>query len=181
LEPSDDRERWLVVAAAVLIVGAFFAGRYSNPTSTVERVRVQLVEKQVVVVQEKVRVETVTVEKTTHQLRVVEREVVKPDGSIERTRETQAAAHTDARVTTDESLDRQGSSVVEKSGSTDSARAVTYALPRWRVGVTAGVAPFEAWRPVYGGEAGLRVVGPFWVGVGADSGGVLRASVAIEF
>lgn len=163
-------------------VGGFAVGRINRePTRVEEKVRVEYVEKQVVVVQEKVRVETVTVEKVTHQLKVVEREVSHPDGTTEKTRTEESVAVSDSASSSAAASDTQASSSSSISGKADTSKISTVDLPRWRVGVLVGVAPLQAWVPIYGGEGGYRVGGPFWVGVQLRSDLTITAGLAAQF
>jgi len=139
-----------------------------------ERLKTVEVEKQVVVVQEKVRVEVVKVKDT----QVVERwhrektEEKKPDGTVT-TKEVEdknvdSVVHEKENSTEVKVVEVEKQVVVEKEVFKD--RIVTPVPASWHLGVLGGITPqftptpgVNSW--LVGAEVEHRVAGPFWGGV----------------
>jgi len=165
----------LLVAA---IAGALVFFFKPDVVKTVERVQIVQVEKQVVVVQEKVRVEVVRVKDTQVAERIHK----------ERTEEKR----TDGTVIVKETEDHNIDSVVKEHENTIQVKVVevtkevvverivlkektvTPVLPNWHLGILAGVAPrldSPAETPVMVGlEVERRILGPLFVGGWAMGG-----------
>lgn len=150
------------VAGAAL---AFAVGRWTDPVQVEERT-VEVVRHAVVTV---TRVRTETVKAV--QVRVVEREVRTPDGTVTVDRTTDS--RTDERVTTD-----SGTTVAEKTDARREA-TVTPRLPDWRVSGMVGT----GWplAPIYGAHVERRILGPVTVGGWGLSSGVVGLSIGVEF
>lgn len=174
----------VVPLLAILIVGIGI-GWYVKPdvVRVEEKIKTVEVEKQVVVAQEKVRVEVVHVKDT----QVVERwhrektEEKKPDGT----------------VLTKEIEDRNIDSIVKEKENSTEVKVVTVekqvvvekkvevekkiepVLPNWHVGILAGAAPrFDnpAQTPIMlGVEGERRIVGPVWLGAWVMAGTPVQA------
>lgn len=160
----------LGVVAIALLAGVAI-GWFMKPTQVEEKIKTVEVEKQVVVVQEKVRVEVVHVKDT----QVVERwhrektEETKPDGTkIAREVEDR---NIDTLVKEKENSTQVQVVTVEKQVVVEKETLVEKRpiLPNWHVGILAGVAPrFDV--PVetpllLGLEVERRIAGPFFAGV----------------
>ncbi len=171
------KEHWKGSLFVVLPVVAFCLGRYTTPQveKIVERVRIEQVEKQVVVEHETVRVEVVKVKDT----QVVER------WHREKT-ETKAP---DGTVVTKEVEDKNIDTVVHDKENNTEVKVVTVEKQvvviqekftekiidnkrNFRVNALVGISPqitpvpmISSW--AVGGEVDVRVLGPVWTGVWA--------------
>lgn len=160
------RRLTMVGAALALLAGTFAAGRYSRPARVEERIVTQEVVRwrERVVVQErevKVRDERRSGRRTTRVLRL-------PDGTV--SRET-----VDERVSTTSSVSKTNSDSTSTSAaaadrSSESVRVVTTPVPRWGVGMLAGV-DLRLRRPWAGAYVTREFLGPLTIGVfGANNG-----------
>jgi hypothetical protein len=184
--------------AAALLVG-YGAGRYAAPVKTVERVKVEVVEKQVVVTQVKVEKEYVAVADRNADTRVNREvvEVVKPDG----TKTTTTKETTDTKETSRESVASTSTTTSTKVEAKESTkveeRAVRVArgLPTWTLGVDAGVVlpalvgdsrparlvpGLPRWAEV-GISLDRRLFGPVKAGVRVGSMGSVGVALKVEF
>jgi hypothetical protein len=174
--------KMIAIAASIVAagVGGFIAGRYLTAP--------------------KVRVETRTEEKLVYQDRIVERRVeVKGETKVELRVVTRTIwAFPDAGTITQE-REVTGSKDVLAEASVDSRAEVktrqeekttvaisTPMLPDWRVAVLAGASLRPPVLPVAGPlvlgmEVDRRILGPFWLGLWANTGGAGGVSVAGEF
>lgn len=158
----------LALGGAVLALGGFAVGRFGGSPRVEERVeyrdRVEYRERVV----EK-RVEGPVREKT------VTREVPGPQGP------ERIVIHEVERgpTTTETKTEGQGSS--ETAGKSQLVKAPA---PRWMLGVSADARLSEVLKapaPVLGGEVKYRVAGPFWLGVGGNARGDVRATLSVSF
>lgn len=186
------KDKWpYLVVFVVALLGGSALGWFLKPdvVRIEERLKTVEVEKQVVVVQEKVRVEVVKVK----DVQVVERwhrektEERKPDGT----------------VLTKEIEDRNIDSVLKEKENTTEVKVVEVVkevvvekqveklvkiepvLPNWHVGVLGGTELLTP-VPVFGIHAERRIAGPFWGGVWGDvntqfNRGQVGLKVSIEF
>lgn len=160
----------VAVAGVAALAGAFLLGRYTGPTKTFTKTEVQVVEKEVV------RIETQYVErivKAKAVARDVHRETTTttaPDG----TRVVKTVV--DDKTKTNESSSREAltssSSQVEldKSMTTTNVKVVEAARPDWHLGLQlgAGLALPATPQVAIDVSAERRIVGPFWLGLGAQ-------------
>ena len=187
---------WKKILFVVLPIVAFLAGRFAGPSAPeriVEKVRIQEVVKEVVVVQEKVRIEIVKVKDT----QVVERwhrektETKSPDGTVV-TKEVEDK-NIDTLVTEKENnvevkiVEVEKQVVVERQVVTEK---IIDNQKRFKVGLLVGAHPDILPVPqinsyAVGGEVGVRLLGPVWAGVwavGTTKGQALGGlSLGVEF
>lgn len=183
------------VVAIVLFVAGVAAGWYAKPDVVKTEVKVQVVEvmKEVVVVQEKVRVEVVRVKDT----QVVERwrrektETQSPDGTVTKNEVEEKNIETVVKekentvevkvVQVEKEVVVEREKIIEKR--------VDVALAQWHLGVMGGATPqflptpgLNSWS--LGGHVERRIVGPLFLGVwgmGSNTGlGTVGISVAGE-
>ena len=181
----------IILAVAGLTGAGFLVGRLTKPEVVTEKTKIEYVEKQIVVTQEKIRVEIGKVKDT----QVVERwhrektEETKPDGTI----------------TVKEVEDRNIDSIVREQQNSTEVKIVevtkevvvkelvetskTPTLAQWRIGGVAGIHPRllppSVISYVYGAEIERRLIGPIWGGVWgqANTGGygVIGIKASLEF
>jgi hypothetical protein len=173
---------WLAVVAGVAVLAAAL-GRYSAPvhTETVERVKVVEVEKQVVAIQERVRVERVEVESAARQVHRQETTTRAPDGTVTRQRTVDENTEQHRASSTAGAVDSSTHVETTHSASTEGERRQVVDVPRadWRVGVLAGVD--TGLRPTWGALVERRLLGPVSLGawaLGIGAGGVV---LTLEF
>jgi len=180
----------------VLPVLAFFLGKFTTPPAperVVERVRIQEVEKQVVVIQEKVKIEIVRVVDT----QVVERwhrektETKTPDGAV--TIKEIEDKNIDTMVHDRETINEIKVVEVEKQVVVFQDRTTEKVIDnqkRFRVSLLAGINPSILPIPridsyLLGGEVSVRTIGPVWVGawgLGNTNGSAqFGVSAGVEF
>lgn len=179
---------WICLLGALLLGGAYLAGRYTTPTKVVEKTveKIQYkdrivtkteIQKVYVQVQDKDRHKETTTVKTpdgTTTTRVVEDEKTK----VTTKDKEQEIKYVDRIQTVDR--------IVEKE------KIVTMAKPNWRMGILAGVdvmtalgrttQPIPQLGPVtLGLQAERRIVGPFFLGVWGLTSGQVGLNAAIEW
>lgn len=107
---------------------------------------------------------TVEVEKAVvrNDIVTVVKEVVKPDGTKEI-----------VSTTTDKSVERKDSTVV---------KAVAAPQPQWHISASASVQPSSgSYQPVYGLQVERSILGPFSIGVHADTNKQIGLVIGYEF
>ena len=185
--------RWLLpVTVLLLILGAFGAGRLSAPSKVVEVEKIveKVVEK--VVVQEKVVEKIVYKEAKREKTRTETTTTKSPDGT-ETTRTTEETeTHTDTHVDSDKTnekiviVEKEVEKIVEKEKLIESKK------PGWRIGAGVGVSVPSLLGHQQLGVPGLqgaviqveadrRVVGPFWMGVFANTQGTVGLTLSGSF
>ena len=182
---------WVYVGVALVVSHglAYGWGRYLTPANTVviEKVRVETVEKQVVVVQERVRVEKVVVESETQKIHREESTTVHPNGLTE-THKTE-----DIGIATvinshdiqyvDRVVEKETVKTVEKV--VEKEKIVEAQKPQWRAGPMVGYDLGRWSQPglalSYGAMVERRVLGPVSIGVWGLSSAVAGVTATIEF
>lgn len=173
------KTHWKPILLVVGIIIAFFVGKYSTATKTVEVEKTvykdRVVEK-VVEVEKKVEVEGKT--KVIYRTKVVTKEGETRIVEVEK-EETKKETKTDTDTKTDK--DSTKDVVIEKS------KVVEQARPQWKVGALVGY----DWKPVpsvdfgrglsLGVHAERRIAGPVWIGVWGLHTGSAGVSVSVEF
>lgn len=166
---------YAVVALVFAVLGA--AGGWALKPDVVrveERVRVQEVEKQVVVTKESVRVEVVRVKDQQLQERYRKQEVISSDGTVTRTEERNidVAVHETNNKTEVKVVEVEKKVFVDRV--VDRMIKVEPVLPNWNVGVLVGAAPRLDNLPstpiMLGVVAERRLAGPVWAGLWAMGG-----------
>lgn len=173
----------LTAAALILLFAGYVGGRYTTPTKIVEK------EKRVEVVKE-IRAKTSEIasasiargsessrQLVTYRTRYIQR----PDGTVESSTEAESRAE-DAKardVSVSASERKAEIRYVDRLVTVEKIKEVEAARPRWSIGAFGGLDMGA--RQVYGGRAEVRVLGPLWVGVQADSRGAGMISARVEF
>jgi hypothetical protein len=181
-----------VVLSVVLFMGGSALGWYLKPEKVriEEKIRVEQVEKQVVVVQEKVRVEVVKVKDSQTAERYRKETVHSPDGTVRQTEERNIDTVVKEKENTVEVkvVEVEKQVVVEKQ--VEKLMKVDPVLPNWQVSLIGGV-ELPTPMPVVGVAVDRRIAGPFWVGVAAETTiqpepfqpvrGQIKARLGIQF
>jgi hypothetical protein len=136
-----------VLVAIGLPVGGYFAGKYSQPAKVVVKTEVKEVVKEVV----------------KKDVVIVEREIIRPDGTVER-----------ERIEIDRSQYEREQKKDEVSKTETTKRA------NYRAAAIVG-ADFRSLQPVYGASIDARVFGPVSVGAWGMTNGTAGITVGIEF
>jgi hypothetical protein len=179
---------------AFLLVGVG-VGWKMKPTQVerVETVKVQVVEKEVVVIQEKVRVEIVKVKdsQTIERIHKEEKTVTSPDGTVVATKtedhNIDSIIHEKENSTEVKVVEVEKQVVVVKTETKEVK--ITPVLAQWHIGILGGVdpslVPFKTNGYLVGGEVERRIVGPIWGGIwgmGSTEGrGMGGIKVSLEF
>jgi hypothetical protein len=181
-----DKWPYLVVFVVALLGGSALGwGLKPDVVRIEEHLKTVEVEKQVVVVQEKVRVEIVKVKDTQVVERFRREKTVSPDGTMHEVEERNIEAvvkETENNVRVEVvKVDKEV--VVERQ--VDRIIKVEPVLPNWHIGVLGGTELLTP-VPVFGIAAERRIAGPFWGGVWGDvntqfNRGQVGLKVSIEF
>jgi hypothetical protein len=161
--------KYKIIAAVVVVTGAFATGRWAAPTKVVTVTQTVEVEKK----HEDVAVDT---NKNVHK-ETKTTEVVKPDGTKETTtdvtEDTKAISHEGDKTDTDSSR----TEVSSKEVTRDSSKVTISVLGGAKVfGGSEGLNP-----PVYGGSISKPIFGPATVGIWGLSNGTVGCSVGLTF
>jgi hypothetical protein len=188
--------KWLIGAGVLVAthVVAFAFGRYLVPEKVVvqEQVKLVEVEKQVVVAQEKVRVEKVYIQEESKRIHREEHTVAHPNGMVE-TRKTEDI-NVDKVVKENgiQYVDREIIKEVEKRVDVEKVvekRVEVQVRPDWKVTPMVGLdVPRVIQNPVaaqsaivFGGQVERRILGPISAGAWGLSNGNAGVSVTVEF
>lgn len=166
-------------AAALALIVAFAAGRFTAAkpdVKTVEHVVAQKVE---------VKAEQKVEQKDTHtaQTVIVYRDrVVHTDGTVENKSQTVTTTGTDTHVTEHDAT----TDTTHAATTSDRNQTVSSYRPEWHVGVLAGFEPLHmspqlAGPFALGAQVERRVLGPIWLGAWGMSSGMAGVSVSVEF
>lgn len=176
-----------VIIGSALFLGAV-AGRYASPAKVVvqEKVKTVEVEKQVVVVQEHVKVERVEVATESRHVRRQETTTRAPDGTTTTVKtEEEATDKSTTAVVVAEAKKDTFAETSKREATESKSKTVTESRPQWKASALAGVdlatALHGELRPIYGGALERRVLGPFSAGVWALSNGTAGLSMSIQF
>jgi len=156
---------YLVVGLVALLSGAAIGWALKPDVVRVEeRVKTVEVEKQVVVVQESVRVEVVKVKDTQVVERWHREKTQSPDGTIKEVEDKNidTLVHEKENNVEVKVVEVEKQVVVEKTLT--KTIKIDPVLPNWHIGVTGGV-QIPVILPVVGVEVERRIAGPFWLGV----------------
>lgn len=164
-------------AVLLLLVGAFFAGRFAAPlkVETIDTVSVKFQDRIVEKVVEKV------VEKTTKgEVQYIDRVTTKAGEIRERIVIKTVEV---ARATTDRAAERTEDKAV---ASSEEHRQTVTSRPDWRVGLVVGAQWPKPLLPIYGplilGAYGeRRIIGGFSLGLWLNTGGAAGVSASMEF
>lgn len=141
---------YVKIAIGVLVAAGlgYAFGRYAQPA------RVEI--KKEIEVREK--------EKTTHDTIVTEKEIHRPDGTIEKEKKTE-----------DKTTNSSSTDTKEKT-----SKVVVSEKPQWKAGVLAGY-DLIGIKPVYGAQVEKRILGPISAGVWGTTQSTVGASLSLEF
>lgn len=161
IDAPDKRQAVAALGVLAVVVGAFFAGRFSGPAKVVEIEK--LVEKRIEVAG-----------KTVTETKVIYRDkVIKTDGTIIERSEERIGSLTEehSKTVTDKAVERA---------------VTTENRPGWRFGVLVGAQGPAPWLTVAGPlvlgvHAERRIVGGLSLGLWATTGGAGGGSVSLEF
>ena len=183
-----------VLAVVLLFGGGMAVGRYSTPTRVEEKVRVEKVEveKQVVAVQETVRVEKVYLASESQRIHREEHTVEHPNGLKETHKSEDINTEKVVKEHAIQYVDREVVKYVEHTRveTKEVEKIVEADRPDWRANLmVATVVPIfelESSAPyidplLFGGEVQRRVIGPVWAGGFALSNGTVGLSVGAEW
>lgn len=161
------RKPFVVAGIIVAALAIFSAGRYSAPRPKIEKS-----------VEYKERV--------VWKDRDVEKRVEGPVRVVVKTR--QIPGPQGPTIETIRTVERGPVSVVKQHDGQalsetqlQAKLTITPQGPRLLIGPTVGASIRDPFVPVYGGLAAWRFGGPFWLIAAADSGGSVRAGLAIQF
>lgn len=180
---------WRKLAVCLAVALAYAFGRHGVPERVVvtEHVQVQTVEKQVVVVQERVRVERVEVAQAARAIHREQTTTRQPNGAVQ-TRvvedERAEASRGSVEIAKADTQARAESTRTEKEDA-QAIRTVETARPAWRVHALVGVRLSDVLggkvAPAYGAALERRVLGPLSVGAWGLSNGSAGLSASLEF
>ncbi len=168
------KSRWWAILLAVLALGGSFAvGRFTVQATVVEKEKTVTVEVEKIVTLEKIvekKIYVMVEVKDTHKETV---ETKLPDGTVitktvEDTKTETQASSTETKVADKTTVDTSSGTTVEDKSKTTVAKA------EWRLRVDAGAgARFGAGQLtpilILGIGAERRVIGPFWMGIWAQT------------
>jgi hypothetical protein len=178
--------RTLAVATVALLIGAALPPWHRSAKVVVqEKVRTVEVEKQVVVVQERVKVERVEVATEARRVRRQETTTRAPDGTTTTVKtEEEATDKSTTAVVVAEAKKDTFAETSKREATESKSRTVTESRTQWKASALAGVDLATALRgelrPVYGGALERRVLGPFSAGAWALSNGTAGLSMSIR-
>lgn len=169
-----------VAIAFIAFVGGGAVGWAIKPDQVriEEKVRMVEVEKQVVVTQEKVRVEVVKVKDTQTVERYRKEKTTSPDGTIREVEERNIDAVSKETVNNTEVKVVEVEKKVEVEKQVDRVVKIDPVLAQWRAGLMVGASlqvDNIAKSPIMVGvEAERRIAGPVWIGVWAMAGSTVQ-------
>ena len=169
-----------VLAIVVALAAGFTAGRFFVRPQVEIRTETKTEWRDREVVKEvKVKGETVYVDRVVYRTIDTRKE---PNGTM--TTHTVERSDTDTHRQTTETSARDA--VTERQGQASTVQVVTPVLPQWRAAVLAGASLKSPLLPVAGPlvlglEVDRRIVGPFWLGVWAQTQGSAGVSLSAEF
>lgn len=177
---------YVAVAVVFLLGGAGLGwGLKPDVVKIEERLKTVEVEKQVVVVQEKVKIEVVKVKDTQVVERYRREKTQSPDGTVREVEERNIDSVVKEKETAVEVkvVEVEKQVVVEKE--VERLVKIDPVLKDWHVGVLGGTELLVP-VPVFGVEVERRIAGPFWLGVWGNANtqfnrGQVGLKVAIEF
>lgn len=177
-------KKWGIVGVVCLVLCAvsYGFGRYGAPDKVVEREKVRIekveVEKQVVVVQEKIKVERIYLAETSKRIHREETCKTYPDGTVESKKTEDINVDKIIREQDVKFVDKVVEKMTEKINYVDriveKEKIVERERPNWRLGVMAGYdVGYLTSDPgaglVFGGIAERRILGPVSVGLWGTS------------
>lgn len=176
------------IAVLVLGVGGGAAlgwGLKPDVVRVEEKIKTVEVEKQVVVVQEQVRVEIVKVKDSQVVERWRREKTQSPDGTIREVEEKNIDTVVKEKENTTEVKIVEVTKEVVVEKLVDRVIKIDPVLANWHIGVTGGTQLLVP-VPVFGVEVERRIAGPFWLGLYGNmntqlNSGQVGAKVAIEF
>ena len=182
----------VAITAVVCLLGGAGLGWGLKPdvVKIEERIKVVEVTKEVVVVQEKVRVEVVKVKDTQVVERWHREKKTFPDGTITEVEDKNIDSIVNEKENTVEVKIVEVTKEVVVEKLVDRVIKIDPVLAQWRVGATGGAqflfSEFPMPTPVFGVEAERRLAGPFWIGLVGSLNTKLnvadiRLKVAVEF
>ncbi len=158
----------LVLAGLAIVAGAFFIGRSSSPTQTVEVVKTVEVEKKVIETQIQVVEKKIYVKDEARDVRRETVTVTQPDGTTIIKEVVEDKTKTKESGSESSSMAASTSTSEEKVSTSESLKVVTVAKPDWHLQVRGGAGALIQSPLVVVGDVGVgierRIVGPFFLG-----------------
>ena len=183
-EYAQEYKSHIIVAVCALLLGVLLGTNFFKPQKDIEyKEKVEV--KEVVKTEYKDRI----VEKVVFKENIKKNEVVRtitkyierPDGTkeqtIEQVSETKEEKQTQSEASKEQQTEVKQEAVVETKIEKEYSEKV--AQKNWHVGATAGLTPLMA--PVYGGQVERRILGPFFLGLRADTAPSASVVVGFEF
>lgn len=176
---------------ALLLFGlGVLVGRFTTPAKIEERVRVQTqVQNQIQIeYRDKIVTKTVYVQAQNQKTRREEHEVIKPDGTVERSSVETAQTETQVSNVAEQQIDTQllAQQQVHIDMKSESTRVVAV-QPDWTIAVLAGVSPHADFMPpvgppplVIGVHVQYRALGPIKIGAWALTSPAVGVSIASD-
>lgn len=170
----------LIAALGLIILATGVAiGRATAPTKVVEKT--VTVERRVEVAAQtkedaSVETKTANVRNDTHW-RI--RYVARPDGSVVATASSDSGQSSAAATYREEAKRETEVRYVDREKLIEKIVVKEAARPSWSVGIGAGVRSGPS--PVYQGNIGRRLIGPFWLGIYVTTAKEIGAQLRMEF
>lgn len=172
-------------AVLVLLVAAFFAGRFAGPEKVVEKAVEKVVTK--VEYQDRVVEKIVTVKeaaKTEQRVVYVDRVITK-EGEV-RERIVEKTVEVERKTENTEGNKTEATTAREDKAAEKVTEKSVTARPDWRVGLLLGAQWPKPLLPIYGplvlGAYGeRRIIGGFSLGLWVNTGGAAGVSASMEF
>lgn len=188
---THKRNLLLALAALLLLLAGYGAGRYAQPAKVVEKEKVVTKVQEHVVYRDQVQDNKVQEQQVHVRKHRVTTTTKKPDGTqtTTTTEDTGEDTSKDTREVRVEYRDRVVEKVVQQ---TVTKEKLTLRQPRWSVHAGLGVSvPHYLGQPSIGvpglqgwvvqAGADVRVIGPFWLGVWGNTQGTLGAEARFTF
>lgn len=193
----------LVLVAVLLAGGGFVAGRFLTPakTVTVEKLKIEYVEKQVVVEKVKTEVKIVRVTDTIKNVQVDRHIEKKPDGTVTIDEHTKDQSQEKTGTNINATQDANKATTIDKKETVEQSKVTTTdARPNWSLSLQPGVDiagllgksdPYSIFpgainglslkHIVLGVSVDHRLIGPLHTGVWVNSAGAAGLILRLEF
>jgi hypothetical protein len=117
--------------------------------------------------------------KVVTQIKTVEVEhVIKDDNVVTTTHEVKEPDGEDVVDTTTKDLT---TTVTQEKEATEETKTVTTEKPQWKVSGIITAKPLTLYQPSYGALVERRILGPVFIGAGANTDSTLYLSIGVEF
>lgn len=185
---SPENKKRIMVSVTLIVTHAmvYSLGRMmvAEKIRVEEKLKVVEVEKQVIVVQEQVKIERIYLKDEKQRIRREEHTFVHPNGLVETKKTEDINIDSVVREQDVKFVDREVKTEVVKYVDREVEKLVVTekSLPDWRVTPMVGVNISNGFgQLVYGGEVQRRILGPVSVGAWGLSSGLVGVSASWEF